>query len=257
VPAGGALAGAIVPTLVLAFGWERAALGIGAACLLLAAAIEPARARYDRELDPAAPLGLASAFAPVGMVLRARGLRELALAGFVYGGAQITLVAYLVTFLTQAFGLSLVFAGAVMAVSQVASVAGRVFWGVLADRWIARRTMLGLLGLGMGASAIATLAAGPAWPDAATFIFAAVFGATAVGWNGVFLAEVARLAPERRIGEATGGCLFFTFLGVVLAPMLFNGLLAAFGGYAAAYAALGIPALAMGARLLAAKGAAR
>ena len=251
VPAGAALAGAIVPALVLSMGWQAAALAVGASCFLLAAAIEPARGRYDAELDPRASLGFASAFAPIGMVLREKGLRDMAIAGFVFGGAQITLVAYLVTFLTEAFAMSLVFAGLVMAVSQLASVAGRVAWGVLADRFVARRRMLGLLGIGMGASAFTTLAAAPAWPSWAMFAFAAAFGATAVGWNGVFLAEVARLAPAGQISRATGGSLFFTFFGVVLAPLLFNALLSAFGTYAAAYAALGLPATAIGAYLLA------
>ena len=148
------------------------------------------------------------------------------------------------------FALTLVLAGIVMAVSQVASVAGRLAWGVLADRALSRRTMLGLLGLGMGASAIATLASGPGWPAWLLFLFAAVFGATAVGWNGVYIAELARIAPAGRVSEATGGCLFFTFLGVVVTPLLFNLVLQLGGGYSLAYALLGVPGLAVGASLL-------
>ena len=94
----------------------------------------------------------------------------------------------------------------VMAVSQVASVGGRFAGACLADRVLpaphdarAARPRHG------PDRAIATLAAGPGWPPWLLFVFAAVFGATAVGWNGVFLAEVARLAPQDRIGEATGG----------------------------------------------------
>ena len=128
---------------------------------------------------------------------------------------------------------------------------GRVAWGVLADRVFTRRVMLGLLGLGMGISALAALAAGPKWPRVLLFAYAAVFGATAVGWNGVWLAEIARLAPPGRTSEATGGCLFFTFLGVVVTPLLFNAVLAFSGGYPAAYALFAVPALAVGAWLLA------
>ena len=98
---------------------------------------------------------------------------------------------------------------------------------------------------------VATLAAGPGWPVWLLFVFASIFGATAVGWNGVYLAEVARLAPAARISEATGGCLFFTFLGVVVTPPVFNAVLALSASYAVAYAIFGVPALAIGARLLA------
>jgi len=253
VPAGGAIAGVLVPALILAFGWRASALAIGLACLALALAIEPVRARYDRGLDPHAPISVAAAFTPVALVLREPRLREMAVTSFVFGGVQITLVTYLVTFLTESFAMTLVFAGFVMAVSQVASVAGRVLWGVLADRLFARRVMLGLLGLGMGCSALVTLAAGSGWPPWLLFLYAAGFGATAVGWNGVFLAEVAHLAPAGRISEATGGCLFFTFLGVVVTPPAFNAALALAGSYAAAYAVFGVPALAVGAWLLASR----
>jgi MFS family permease len=175
----------------------------------------------------------------------------MCIAGFVYGGVQITLVTYLVTFLVESFGLSLVLAGLVMAVAQVASVTGRIVWGVLADRAFRRRTMLGLLGVGMGASALLALAAGPAWPTWLLFVYASAFGATAVGWNGVFLAEVAKLAPDGRAGEATGGALFFTFLGVVITPLLFNAVLALAGSYSVAYSIFAAPSLAVGVWLLA------
>jgi len=250
VPAGGVLAGLIVPALILAVGWQWGAAALGAACALLAALIAPVRARYDTGLNPQAPISLKAAFAPVGLVARAPRLRAMAVAGFAYGGVQITLVTYLVAFLTDDFALTLVFAGFVMAASQLASVLGRIAWGALADRAVARRTMLGLLGLGMGVSAIATLAAGPGWPGWLLFLFASVFGATAVGWNGVFLAEVARIAPAGQVSQATGGCLFFTFLGVVVTPPLFNLVLSLGGGYPVAYALLGVPGLAVGAHLL-------
>lgn len=249
VPAGAAIAGAVVPLLVLNAGWQNAAIAIGAACLALALAIEPARARFDQGLDPGARVSAASMFATLGLVKNPR-LAEMAVASFIYGGAQITLVTYLVTFLTETFAMSLVLAGLVMSVSQLASVAGRIAWGVVADRVLSPRTTLGLLGIGMGVSGLATLAASPAWPTWLLFVFAAVFGSTAVGWNGVYLAEVARLAPRNQISQATGACLFFTFLGVVCSPPLFNLALSLGLGYAGAYAAFGVPGLLAGAWLL-------
>ena len=91
-------------------------------------------------------MSLRSAFAPVALVLRDRRLLELSLVSFVYGGMQITLIAYLVTFLVESFALSLVLAGMVMAASQLTSVAARIAWGAFADRFATRRVTLGLLG---------------------------------------------------------------------------------------------------------------
>lgn len=251
VPLGTAIAGAAIPALTLAFGWQGAALAIGATCALFALVIAPVRGRYDALRDTAAPVSLRSAFAPVALVLRHRIIAELALTSFVYAGVQVTLVAYLVTFFTGSFGVSLVVAGMVLAASQMASVVARIGWGVFADRVATRRATLGILGVGMGLAAGCALAAGPGWPLWAMFAFAAAIGATAVGWNGVFLAEIARLAPQGRISDATGGSSFFTFLGVVVMPPLFHLLFQATSSYAVSYALFGLPPLALGAWLLA------
>jgi len=250
VPLGGAIAGALVPTLILLFGWRWAAVAIGIACVVLAVSIQPMRKLYDTGLNALAPISLRSAFAPLALVFRDRRLGEMAVTSFIFGGVQITLVAYLVTFLTESFAMTLVLAGMVMAASQVASVVGRVLWGVVADRLLTRRVMLGLLGMGMGFSALVTLAASPAWPMPLLFLFAIAFGATAVGWNGVFLAEVAHIAPSGQTSQYTGGCMFFTFLGVVVSPPLFSLALSFGGSYAGAYAVFGVPALLAGTWLL-------
>jgi hypothetical protein len=68
-----------------------------------------------------------------------------------------------------------------------------------------------------------------------------VFGATALGWNGVYLAEVARQAPPGMAGVATGGTLAITFFGVMLGPPMFGGLAGLFGSYRVGFGALAIP----------------
>jgi MFS family permease len=251
VPLGTAIAGAAVPTLVLALGWQSAAVVIALACAAWAAALIPLRPVYDAGRNPAVAVSLRTALAPLGLIVRDRRLLGLSLVSFVYAGMQITLVAYLVTFLVDTFALSLVLAGMVMATSQLASVVARIAWGVFADRVATRRATLGLLGLGMGISASSAALATPSWPLWLLFAFAIAFGATAVGWNGVFLAEIARLAPPGRISDATGGSAFFTFLGVVATPPLFHAVLNATASYGVAYALFGLPALAVGLRLLA------
>ena len=65
---------------------------------------------------------------------------------------------------------------------------------------------------------------------------------TASGWNGVFLSELARLAPEGRVGEATGAVLMFGFAGLVLGPLAMAGI-AAMSSLGVAFAALGLTTL--------------
>jgi hypothetical protein len=58
------------------------------------------------------------------------------------------------------------------------------------------------------------------------------FGATTIAWNGVFLAQIAALAPPGGVADATGGATFCLFAGVVALPGLFTLLLALTGSYA-------------------------
>jgi len=52
----------------------------------------------------------------------------------------------------------------------------------------------------------------------------AFFGFSALGWNGVYIAAIARRAPPGTIGLATGGSLFVTYAGVIVTPPVFAAL---------------------------------
>ena len=53
----------------------------------------------------------------------------------------------------------------------------------------------------------------------------------------MYLAEVARLAPEGKAGIVTGGTLFFTFSGVVVGPPIFGAIAGVTGSYAVSFLA--------------------
>jgi MFS family permease len=168
-------------------------------------------------------------------------LRMLAGCSFLFSIAQLSLTTYLVTYLTDSLAYGLVAAGFVLSISQLGAVFGRVLWGYASDRWFgARRTLAGLAGL-MALSSLATAAFHPGWPGVFVMAVLFVYGASAIGWNGVYLAEVARQAPEGKAGVATGGTLFITFMGVVLGPPVFGAVSGLFGSYRGGFAALAIP----------------
>ena len=76
------------------------------------------------------------------------------------------------------------------------------------------------------------------------------YGATAVGWNGVYLSEVARTAPAGRAAAATGASLAMTYSGVMVLPFLFWAIVAVSGSYPAAFVATGLLTLWRGSYLL-------
>ena len=94
-----------------------------------------------------------------------------------------------------------------------------------------------LLGILAGACGVAMAATTPAWPVATVLVLAAVFGGTAIGWNGVQLSEVARLAPAGSAGKVTGATGFVTFAGVVVGPSSFALIATLTGSYRAGFAA--------------------
>jgi hypothetical protein len=104
---------------------------------------------------------------------------------------------------------------------------------------IARDGTLALLGALMAVFAWTAAGFSAAWPLPLLLAACAALGATAIGWNGVYLAEVAHVAAPGQAGLATGGCLFFTYVGVVFCPFLFGVLQRASGSYALAFAIAG------------------
>jgi MFS family permease len=241
VPLGGAIAGALVPSLVLAFGWKGAAIAVGLVCVLLAFLSELSRAGLDFDREKGRPIGFKGATAPLKMVLSLPPLRELAVTSFFFASMQFCLSTYLVSFLTTGLGVPLVRAGLTLTVALGAGVAGRIVWGGIADRLVVPRRMLGTLGLLMSLSAAAVSFSSLSWPYVAIVLLGALFGASAAGWNGVYLAQVARKAPSGMAGVATGGTLFFTYFGGVIAPPLFGGIAGAGHRYALAYFLFALP----------------
>lgn len=241
VPLGGMLAGAIVPTLVTSAGIGAGLLEVALACAACALLAQPLRQAQDADRRCDAPLAMRSFGGPLRLVLGQRALRRLAAFSFVFSAVQLCLAAYLVTHLHSTLDYSLVAAGFALTVAQAGGVVGRVLWGYVADRLLGPRRTLAVLAalMALGGAGTGLLQAGLPMP--LVLLLVGMFGASATGWNGVYLAEVARLAPSGQAGVATGGALSVTYLGVVLGPALFGAISGWFGSYSAGYLALVIP----------------
>ena len=182
-------------------------------------------------------------------MLSTPALRRLALSSTTFAATQLSLATFLVTFLTERAQVPLVTAGIVMAVAQGSGVVGRILLGWVADRLLRAGRVLALLGVGMAAASIATGLISAAWPLPAIFAVTALLGLTGLSWNGVYLAEVAAIAPAGAAGAATGGALSVTFLGIVLGPALFSAVVSLSGSYTLGFAIVAAGALLGGLRV--------
>ena len=194
------------------------------------------RPRYEGLTQAPPQLGMRARLA---LVSADRRLAALAAASMPFSGMQLALNTYFVTLGVRELGLSHLEAGAALACAQAGGLLGRLGWGFLAMRINSARLVLISLGLGMTLCAAVFGLWGGMLGKSAQYGLAAVFGLTASGWNGVFLAEVARLAPQDRIGETTGAILTASYAGLLATPVLIF-IIETFVGLAGAFAGLAI-----------------
>ena len=238
VPLGSMLAGAVVPPLALLGNWQLSLVAVAVVCLLCAWVSQSLRAELDSDRQPDTHIRWGSLIEPIRLVLAHRALLTMASCSFMFSMVQLSLTTYLVTFLHEDLSYGLVAAGLALSVTQFGGIGGRVAWGYVADRWLGARRMLLLLASMMALGALASAFLTIDTPQAVVIAILVGFGASAIGWNGVYLAEVARRAPPGMASMATGGSLAFTFLGVVVGPPMFGALSGLFGTYRAGFVGL-------------------
>lgn len=267
VPLGGVVAGLVMPRLTHVLGWQTALLVQIVPCLLLLLALEAVRRRWDgrsAEHGRSAPAGAAKAgpqgsarepgparhrLRPAAMMRESVPLRRLLLAVFVFSGLQLCFVAFMTTHMTTAVGLDLVRAGQMLATYQVSGVLTRPIWGWMADNLLPARRLLAIQSVLMCAAAVTAGQLAPGSPAALVMAVAVIGGMSASGYTGIAYGELARLGGARRT-ETTGLGSAFMFAGVLVLPTLMSLAVLRFGGFEAAYTAIGLLALCGGALLV-------
>jgi MFS family permease len=248
VPLGGVACGVLIPFLLDRGGLGPAFAALVAAALFVALLVQPLRRRFDAA-DPRAPFGLRALASPANVVAMARAvggnaeLRLLTLTGIAFSVMQSAIFGFLVTHLVGV-GLAYRTAGLCFSVMATAGVIGRIVIGWLASA--SGKPRLALAALGVAGFLIALVAAGfsEAWPVWALMLASGLAGIAAGSWNGIYLGEIARAAPEREVGQATAGSTFFVFIGYAGAPAVFSALVTLTGGYATPYVLSGLGVLA-------------
>jgi MFS family permease len=251
VPLGGVASGLLIPFLLGRGGVAPALAALAAGALLVALLVQPLRRRFDGIADPQAPFGLRALVHPANVVDMARAiggnaeLRLLTLTGIAFSVMQSAIFGFLVTHLVGV-GLAYATAGLCFSVMATAGVIGRLVIGWLASAF--GKPRLALAALGVAGFLIALIAASfsAAWPVWALMLASALAGVAAGSWNGIYLGEIARAAPEREVGQATAGSTFFVFIGYAGGPAVFGALVTLTGGYATPYVLAGLGVLAAG-----------
>ncbi len=262
VPLGVAAAGLLMPWGLVTIGWRPSLTTLAVVCvayglLLLAARrrLEPApgiTGRFSRERSMA-----------LVRVLKDPALRRLSVSSFAFAFSQLTFMTFLVSYLNLQLGQSLVMAAGVLAASQAVSTAARIGWGYAGDRWFNPGVLLGWLGVGAALAFVAlgllAYLPGPSpvdegmapWLGASMRVGVAVAASmlcalTAMGWNGVFFAEMALRAAPGEMASVAGATQFITFFGSMTGPVVFGEIISYGWSYSTGYLVLAVLPLVAG-----------
>ncbi|MCO5089965.1 MFS transporter [Bosea sp. (in: a-proteobacteria)] len=226
VPLGGAIAGVVVAPMVLGLGFAGTIWAMTAIVLASAMLVRAFRASLDLEKGPRNPAWARMFLSPSSLTRSARvlgshaSLPMLAALGVSFSMTQACVNAFTATYMVTQHGKTLAEAGHLVATLLVASTFSRIFLGWLADRLGGGLRLLCVLAPVTGTAIALMIAAGgaPAW---LLHLCMALIGATAMGWNGVHMAELARVSPPTLIGDVTSGASLFGFAGSICGPLIF------------------------------------
>lgn len=254
VPLGGVLAGLILPPVVQFAGW-RATLVVALVLIALCAAIvQPLRGRLDAVRRPDQPLSLrvmlsgGNLVEPLVTLWRPPETFRLALAASCMSAAQGAWFAFLVTYLVTQLDIALATAGALFALMQGTAIGGRVLLGWTADRLQSAILTLSLVAICSTLATVGLALTDGDWPLWWLAMLSVAAGFSVASWNGVLLAELARVSPQGAVGEVAAGAAIVIFVGYSSGPSTVATILALSGRFdlalvPVAFATLGALAL--------------
>ena len=246
VPVGTALVALIAPHVAQLYGWQSMTLPVLGVLGLTFVLSLPGLWQFGA-LSAQLPRRQ-HLLAALQSTLSEPASRRLAVVAGVYAMNQAALTTYLVPGLVWLHGLSIGKSAGYLAVATIAGAAARIVFGMTTSRYGRATLHLALIGLLTGLAWLLLL-----WPLPSALRLtagSALLGMTAMGWNGILLAELGMAAPAGRTAEAVATGTSFAYLGVLVAPLAFVQLDHLSGSKTGALAGLALLAVMAGAALL-------
>ncbi len=241
VTVGGSLIGLYIPFCAQLVGWQRAVLFLAVAILCMPLFV---LLFYRERPEPGAETkreggGSGRVKGGLRLLLLKPVVVALTLLFATYAACQSCVVAFLVVYAEETYGLSRVIAGSFLTVLMVAGTISRVVFGLVSDRLlhgdrVAPMAILALIGVA-GLSGLALLSDRP--PLWLLYLVSTLLGTSLVGWNGLAITLVAEIAGHDLVGSIMGIVFTIAWGGMVVAPPLFGSIVDA-RGYDAAWLVL-------------------
>lgn len=208
VQIGGLAAGALLPPLAELVGWRAALVATGAVCLAGVAMLG--------WLPPAT--GRTAAPGPAGSSGEIRRLGRFA---FCMGAGIAAVTAFLPLYGVERLGFPATTAGLLLAVISFGGIVSRVWWSWIAERQAHPGAPLVILAI-VAVVATGLLALAAEIGALILWVGAALFGLSAVAWNGVAMLTLLDRVPAHTAGHASGRVLTMFYLGLCVSAPLFG-----------------------------------
>ena len=226
VPLGGALAAGLLPPLALRFSWKVSFIFAGGAIILSGLLSQllyqqSQRNNINAHFDPK---GKSQEIC--GRTYLDKNIIFLGIGGAFCAIVQISLVTYIILYLKDVKNFDLILAAFCLTLVNIGGILGRVFWGMVSD-WLFKGSRKALLKIIVSLIFLTSLILALNMPLSLVVLFVVlfIFGFSAMGWNGIFLAFIGELADKDTAGRAVGLCMMFTFIGNLFGPILFGKIL--------------------------------
>lgn len=232
IPIGGFLGALLLPYIALNWGW-RAAMTTAGIILFCGGLVcyslykEHPQTLENKKNGKPKKTGEEWAF------LRIHSFWYAQVTSIVFLGAQYVLLTYLVLFLNDTAGISIKLASFCLAISQLGGIFARIVLGKVSDSFLkgARTPAFIFEGFLLIGTLLILSTFNSTTPFWMAVIAAWFFGMSAMGWNGIHIALVMKLAKKEQGGAAVGVTISAMQLGVLLIPPMFGYLIDISGSY--------------------------
>jgi Sugar phosphate permease len=238
IPVAGIVAGAVLPTVAIAFGW-RAGIAIIGAVIALSGVISFMLYRDSDIMKEMRKAGISNiTWREVVKDVFTRDIVFLSVGCAFLMGVQFAFTSYLVVYLGGVFTAAsvaapVILAGTFYSINSAGGMIGRVGLGLVSDRLFGGKRKGTLIGVNaIGVIILLMMAFGvPGMGVIGIGILVFLFGLTAVSFTGLQLSMVSELAGFKASGVATGFTLALSFGGMMLVPPIYGYVVDATSGY--------------------------
>jgi len=150
---------------------------------------------------------------------------------------QFSLETYIVLFCIDSLHHSITTASYLLSITHLGGVVGRLSWGTISDFLFHGKRKIVLMIIGSVSSILCFSFAilSQQLPIWSIGVLALIFGACAIGWNGIYLTLVVELVGKGREGMGTGVSLTIAYLGILIGPPCFGYIVDKTGSYTHAW----------------------